>query len=373
MSAKSAGFEDFERLPDDAYAQDEVRAKANGADAGTEAYPVERLDALIAPPRAAIVQGMGLDEGTVAAIVGQPNAGKTAFAVSLGLAIAGGAERWLNCKIRNGPTVYFAAEAPGSVTRRAKAAVQRCAYESATPIYICKSVPELGGEDTSIPDAQHIMATVARVETIEGAKVKIIFIDTVASCMGDGDENSEGMLRLVNMAKAIAAKTGVCVVLVHHPSKGDAMGLRGHSSLAGACDAIVRIEIEELTGVRIATLTKARDDATGVQLRFDLETVILEERDPWGDPQSTIVVRPSTQPKPRRRPGGKAQDQLLVELERRYRTGEQFWDKATVCKAGRDLGMHRNSAKTALDGLITAGFIAGSDARLTLKEPPECT
>ena len=69
-------------------------------------------------------------------------------------------------------------------------------------------------------------------------------------------------------------------------------------SLAAACDSIVRIDVDELTGVRsTATLVKARDPAPpGMQLRFELEQVILEERDSFGDPRSTIVVRSTNQP-----------------------------------------------------------------------------
>jgi KaiC/GvpD/RAD55 family RecA-like ATPase len=67
-------------------------------DIGAEPYPVSRLDELTAPLRAAIIQGLGLDEGSVVAIVGAPNAGKTAFAISLALAMAARADRWLGCK-----------------------------------------------------------------------------------------------------------------------------------------------------------------------------------------------------------------------------------------------------------------------------------
>ena len=144
-------------------------------------------------------------------------------------------------------------------------------------------------------------------------------------------------------AKHVAARTSACVVLLHHPSKGDGAALRGHSSLAAACDTIIRIEVEELTGVRTATLVKSRDHATGLQLRFELEPVTLSERDSFGEPLTTIIVRPSTQPAPKPRPTGQRQRELLGELERRYRTGERQWDEATITKAGRDLGMPRNS------------------------------
>ena len=211
------------------------------------------------------------------------------------------------------------------------------------------------------------MRNIAR---LEGVAIRVVCIDTLAACLADGDENSDGMLRLVAGAKHIAIETGALVLLIHHPSKGDAAGLRGHGSLAAACDTILRIDVEELTGVRTATLVKARDCATGTQLRFELEQVILDERDSFGDPRSTIVVRASTQAAPRPRPGGKRQQALLADLERRYRTGELHWDEATVREAGRSIGMSKSTAQDALKGLMGAGYLAGSPASLTLKFPP---
>lgn len=361
-------FAPVEAYTDEATARSPGSSKANGV----EAFPICRLDQAAITPRKAVVQGIGFDEGAVATICGDPNAGKTAFAVSFALAISGGADQWLGLKIANSPVVYFAAEAPASVKMRARAAADRMDLPRPPALYISDSVPALGGERSSIIDAARIIATIRAVEAIEGQRVHITFIDTVASCLGDGDENGDGMSRLVESGKRIALETQTCVVFIHHPSKGGD-DLRGHGSLKGACDSILRIQVDELTGVRTATLTKARDHAIGLELRFELEPVALPDRDSFGDPLTTIVVRHTNAPKSRPRPGGQRQRELLTELERRHRKGEIQWDEATVCKAGRDLGMPRNSPADALKGLIKAGYLMGSSASLTLKHPPEDT
>ena len=77
-----------------------------------EPFICQRLDEINPAPRSEIVQGLGFDDGAVAAIVGAPNAGKSAFAVSLMLAVASRAERWMGLKVAGGPAVYFAPEAP---------------------------------------------------------------------------------------------------------------------------------------------------------------------------------------------------------------------------------------------------------------------
>jgi putative DNA primase/helicase len=306
----------------------------------------------------------------VVALVGPPNAGKTALGIDVGLSIAA-RETWFGFKVSGGPVVYFASEAPGSVIMRAKAAAKRKYPERRLPFYIANGTPELGGEVTSLIDAERIIATIRQVETNEGEGAKLVQIDTLASCLGNGDENGDGMIRLVAAAKSIAAVIGCAVMLIHHPSKADSNGLRGHGSLAAACDSIITITMNEVSGVRTATLVKSRDSATGLQFNYTLDPVQLDEPDAFGDPRTTIVVRATQVSQSRPRPTGVRQQSLLADLERRYRGGETFWDEATVRKAGRDLGMPRNSPADALKGLIKAGYVVGESSHLVLKFPPD--
>lgn len=335
-----------------------------------EPFEIQRLDQIHIATRRAIVQGLGLDEGAVAAIVGAPNAGKTAFAVSLATAASNGAERWLDRKIAGGPVVYFAAEARASVIMRAHAAATHADFPRRRDMYITGAVPQIGGETTADVDVERLIATISAVSAAEKEQVCLVFIDTLASCLGSGDENGAGMLRLVACAKHIATRTSACVVLLHHPSKGDNANLRGHGSLTAACDSIIRIDAAP-SGVRTATLVKARDHSTRLQLRFELDSVTLPERDTFGDPLTTVVVRASRQAAQRPYPPGQRQRQLLAELERQYLAGEQSWDDATALKAGRALGMHRNSSRDALRGLQKAGYLLGPPDQLILKFPPE--
>ena len=334
-----------------------------------EPFSVAELAEIKTASSADIAQGL-FGRGDVVALVGAPNAGKTACAIDLCLALAAG-ETWFGSKVARGPVVYFAAEAPGSVIMRARAAAERKFAGRRLPFYIATGTPGLGAEASTISDTERVIQTVRAVESNEGEAVLVVTIDTLASCLAGGDENGDGMLRLVAAAKHIALTLGCAVVLVHHPSKADATGLRGHGSLAAACDAILSIAIDEISGVRTATLVKSRDSATGRQFAYRLEPVELPERDAFGDPRTTIVVVPAEVAHVRPRPSGKQQQSLLAELERRHRTGETAWDEATIRGAGKDLGMVRSARFDALRGLQRAGYLIGSPAHLTLKFPPE--
>jgi AAA domain len=319
--------------------------------------------------RPQVVQNI-FEAGCVAVLAGSPNAGKTFIAVHLGVHVAAG-EPWFGAKVAQGPVVYVAAEAPGSVKTRARLAASHGFKGKRLPFYVVSASPGLGSDVDTVADTKRLMATLSTVASEEGAAVKLLIIDTVASVLGGGEENADGMLLLAGSAKHIAQNTNAAVILVHHPSKADPKSLRGHSSLAAAVDAIINVETDENTGIRTATLTKSRDSAAGRQIFFELEVITLPGEDYFGDARTSCVVKAVAVPEhQRKRPSGKAQETLLTELEREYRTGITSWDHASVLAAGKSLGLHRNSARQGLKGLIRGGFVGGTDSALTLRHPP---
>jgi hypothetical protein len=345
-----------------------VRAIAGGEEKA-QPFEVSAIYDIHESSQADIVQHL-YGGSTVIAVVGKPGAGKTALGIDHGLHVAAN-EPWFGLKVSGGPVVYFAVEAPASVIMRAKAANTRKFHDRRVPFYVAKGTPELGGDETSIAHTLRIIETIRHVESIEGTAVKLVQIDTLASCLGNGDENGDGMIRLVAAAKQVAGIIGCAVMLIHHPSKANSQGLRGHGSLAGACDTILTIAAEEISGIRTAILIKSRDSATGLEICYTLDQVTLPDVDSFGDPRTTVIVRQAEVRQQRPRPSGKQQLALLAELERRHRSGETTWDEATVRRAGRELDMPRNSPHAALKALIKAGYITGSPSRLALRYPPE--
>jgi hypothetical protein len=338
-----------------------------------EAYPFTAVCDLTEESQPEVVQGI-FGPQSVGVMAGVPNAGKTFLGIDLAIHVAAN-ETWFGRKVQGGPVLYVGAEAPGSVKIRARVAVGEKFPGRTLPLYIVTAAPALGDELDYATDCARLLATVKAIESEEGTAVKLVVIDTLASVLGGGEENAGGMMLVAKCAKSLAANTDAAVLLIHHPNKSDATSLRGHSSLSGAVDTIISIASDECTGIRTATLTKSRDSAAGIQIHFELSVITLPEPDCFGDPRTTCIVKAAGISQiPKKRPGGPAQEKLLVDLERRYRTGETSWDRATVRKAGRDLGMHRNSPEVALKGLERSGFVIGPDSRLILKHPPEdCT
>ena len=168
-------------------------------------------------PMAEVVQGLLAYRGLT--VVGSvPNAGKTFFLIDAALHIAAG-ETWMGRKVRQGPVVYLAAEAPGSAEMRAKAAADAKFPGQKLPFYVIIQPALLGDEGACNGAVERIVATVRCIEEREGALVVALIVDTVAASLGTGEENGDGMIRLAQGARRVAETLNVAVALAHHPSK----------------------------------------------------------------------------------------------------------------------------------------------------------
>lgn len=117
----------------------------------------------------------------------------------------------------------------------------------------------------------------------------VIFIDTFAAAAPGMDENASGPMGLAIAAiKRIQSECGGLVVLVHHSGKDITRGLRGHSSLHAALDAV--IEVSRDGDRREWKLSKSKDGADGDAFPFELEIVELGT-DEDGDPITSCTVK----------------------------------------------------------------------------------
>lgn len=117
----------------------------------------------------------------------------------------------------------------------------------------------------------------------------VLFIDTLNRAMPGADENSaRDASALVANLGWLQRVLGCLVVVVHHTGKNEAAGMRGHSSLFAAMDAV--IEVKRTPGAREWSLTKSKDDTDGISHPFTLESVEIG-RDVMGDPITSCVVR----------------------------------------------------------------------------------
>jgi hypothetical protein len=228
------------------------------------------------PPPKWLVPGV-LTEGSLAAIYGAPESGKSFLAVDMSMAIAGGMD-WHGRQVERGGVLYIAAEgAPGLGKRFRAWKVDRCAQGRTFDLHLMRDDLNLAAEKDG-----GVRAFVQAV-TDELGPLRLIVIDTLNQTAAGADENSaKDMGRYIASMKLLRNATGAAVVVVHHSGKDLSKGMRGSTALLGAMDTTVEVE-RASDGRSIKVTVKKQKDAEREQpMRFNMEEV--------GD---SLVLRPT--------------------------------------------------------------------------------
>lgn len=229
------------------------------------------------PPLAWCVRGV-LPARGLAAIGGPSGSGKSFLAFDMAAAIAGGG-RWFGQRVEAAPVVYAALEGEAGYKLRAQA------WET----HHCKALPDglrLMLDTFKLTEAQDVDDLAAVVPA--GA---VVIIDTLNRAAPESDENSSRDMGLIlEAAKRLQALTRGLVVLVHHTGKDESKGLRGHSSLFAALDAVVTVSRDGER--REWKMGKSKDGADGDAHTFKLQVETLGF-DEHGDPLTSCVVMPT--------------------------------------------------------------------------------
>ena len=156
-------------------------------------------DAPIEPPRM-LVEGL-LPASGIAFIGGQPSAGKTFVAVSLGVALASGAD-FLGHRVKERVGVlYIAAEGAANFAARVAAAKLEAGVKEPIAFAWTSIVPTLQAEHEIKAFVNKLRAFGQEMQQRYGLRLGAMFIDTVAVCFSMKDENSN------------AEASGVCAIM----------------------------------------------------------------------------------------------------------------------------------------------------------------
>lgn len=228
------------------------------------------------PPPRWLVPGV-LTEGSLAAIYGAPESGKSFLAVDISMAIAGGID-WHGRQVERGGVLYIAAEgAPGLGKRFRAWKLDRCAQGRRFDLHLMRDDLNLAAEKDGGARA------FAQAVADELGPLRLIVIDTLNQTAAGADESSaKDMGRYIASMKLLRNATGATVAVVHHSGKDLSKGMRGSTALLGAMDTTV--EVERATDGRSikVTVKKQKDAERESPMRFNLEKV--------GD---SLVLRPT--------------------------------------------------------------------------------
>lgn len=168
------------------------------------------------------------------ALYGPSGSGKSFLALDLAVAVAGGANEWYGMRVTNRPVIYCVLEGEGSMGKRVKAWQQH--HDKPLPValrFVTQPINLLR------PDDVRNLADAIRQA---GGNGGLVVLDTLNRAAPEADENSsKDMGAIIAGAKALRAAIGGLIMLVHHTGKQLGAGMRGHSSLFAAMDAVIGV------------------------------------------------------------------------------------------------------------------------------------
>lgn len=235
------------------------------------------------PPIPWRVRGL-LPESGLAAIYGPPKCGKSFLALDAIGAIAEGREWFGHAVTAPCPAIYVGLEGEAGIAQRIRAYVAR----HGTPEALRVILP--GVFDLRYSDDR---AGLVEAITAAGMAGGVLVLDTLNRAAPGADENSSvDMGQLISGMKTLQAELGGLVLAVHHSGKDPLKGMRGHSSLLGALDAV--IEVTRTDDRREWRVPAAKDSEDGESHPFRLDVVELGE-DAEGWSITSCVVEPEEQ------------------------------------------------------------------------------
>lgn len=325
--------------------------------------PASELMTACSPPE--FVVGGIFEENIHAGVVAPPESGKSLFVLNVGACVATG-HAFHGHAVKQGLVVYLAGEGHNGIKRRLQAIEHRYHLGIARAPLVVSKAPA-----SFIDPVEVLRVREAIAGAVESFKqpLRLLIIDTVIRYLAPGDDNKAQDMAAY-LAAVDALRGEATAISCHHPGHADATRARGSSNWKAGLDAEYSIGKEG--DVITVTCQKMKDGDRPAPFSFRIEQAPTLAAREDGSPVMSVVIAP-TDAIVVRKPTGKNQKNLLVELERRHATGETLWTEKDLREIGRDIGMHKNSARDAVLGLRQLGYLTDTVGGSRLAHGTEST
>lgn len=218
-----------------------------------------------------------LGQGDISCLFGDPGCGKSFMALDISMHIAYGKKMWNGHHVSHGGVIYIAAEGGKGLINRMKAwciehDVRRGEGIDKPFVLLTSSQIDLRAPEGSVaPLIQEAKA----ISACMPVPLRLIVIDTLSRVISGGNENSpDDMMAVITNCAKLQEELDSHVMIVHHKGKDDGRGPRGHSSLRGAMDTIIKAEKMQ-NGKGRWEVTKQKDGDGAVSDLFQLAPVAI--------------------------------------------------------------------------------------------------
>lgn len=261
---------------------DDVPGRQSSSRVAPRFTPIALDDVALMAEPPWLIEGL-LPARGLACVIGEPKCGKSFMTSDMLCTVAQGVP-YAGRATLQGPVIYLTGEGVGGFKRRLVAMRQHRGIEGlGVPFYMIEDVPDLGSQATDLPQLLAELHAFIAQRCPEGPRA--IVLDTLARCMGDGDENSaRDMGRFVNRCGVIEKNFGCVVVVVHHVGKDPSRGGRGSNALNGAADVTMLVKKGQTHST--VAIEEMKDGREGQTWQFRLLSHVLERNLP--DPAETM-------------------------------------------------------------------------------------
>ncbi len=261
-----------------------------------------------------------------------PGAGKTMFAMDLGLKVAAG-QPFLGRKTEKANILLIGEDAPpwdyAAIARK-----------------LLRGAPPPAGFYVIVERGFQLLEGVWRQkleDRIRAQEIGLVVVDTLRAVHGLDENDSAHMQQVMNALRAISIRHGATVLFLHHTSKANQQGwtseYRGSSVILGSCDYHIFISASQVQpGVRelIVRFPKGRGTATPDALRIELS---------WNNTSAALRVCRQTA----------VEQMILARLARGSATIEELVGELTG--NGKNPKTNRTLVDKVLKPLLVAGAV----------------
>lgn len=237
------------------------------------------LDAFLRrPPMTWVIKGF-LPRAGLCVLFGASGSGKTFLALDQAMCISRGVN-WRGARTAGGAVAYVVAEGQGGFRDRVDAYCRENNVTPGTfPFHVLGAAPNM----MLNADMNELRAQLRKL-----GPLAVIYLDTYARVMGDGNENeAKDTNKIIANCEVLHKETGAIVVLIHHSGKDATKGARGSGALRAAAD--VELEVVRTNKYRAVTVSKMKDGEDGGEHHFRLNNVTIGV-DEDGDARTSCVV-----------------------------------------------------------------------------------
>lgn len=231
------------------------------------------------PPQKWAVKNLLPAQG-LAGLYGPSSSGKSYLGADLTYALVNG-EPWFNHATTKCKVLYLVQEGQTGFVRRVQALQQHNGQKLPKEAAFLLERFQLNNDD----DVDDLIRAIKAAGGFD-----VLIIDTLNRVAPNVDENSSQQMGILLAAASKLQKAiGGLILIIHHTGKDHSRGMRGHSSLFAAMDAV--IEVSYSNSVRQWKLVKAKDAEDGISSTFELLPVELKSKN--GEVIKSCVVKSS--------------------------------------------------------------------------------